>query len=170
MPLLNPTFRDAGSAPGSAAHWTLRSVCQRRRAAAFGPAPEGATEDFERWHAWFAELPLPSLVRAVFDAASRAVEGFGAWTPGVFLAAHDDARLEVAAFDGAAAEAFGAAWALGFAADWSEVGSALAPFAGGPVEAFEGWSSTSTPTYAGAAFGGAGAEDFGAGWPALGGI
>ncbi|MFI5301619.1 MAG: hypothetical protein ACHREM_26315, partial [Polyangiales bacterium] len=47
--LLNPNLRDAGASPGTAANWTLTSVCAAQRIAAFGPTPARAVENFDRW-------------------------------------------------------------------------------------------------------------------------
>lgn len=166
MPLANPNFRDPGPTPGSAAHWTINSVCQRARIAAFGPPPEGAQEDFERWSPWQGELS--TVVRAFFDLAARGFESFESWSPGVFLFALSDALLEVLSFAGADAEDFAKGWAAALALAWTDVSSSPAAFGAGPAEGFESWSPAVAPVFTAAAFGGSSAaETFETSWPAL---
>jgi hypothetical protein len=166
MPVANPNFRDPGPTPGSAAHWTLASLCQRARIAAFGPAPEGAQEDFERWSAFASELT--AVVRAFFDGATDGYESFEAWSPGVFLVALDHALVEAVAFAGAGAEDFAAVWVGAPALAWGEVTSAVAVFGADAAETFDTWQPATTAAFASAAFGISGAaETFAATWPAL---
>ena len=49
MPVLNPSFEDAGALPGEAEHWALSAMTSLEEIAGFGTAPEEAWEDFERW-------------------------------------------------------------------------------------------------------------------------
>jgi len=46
MTLLNPSFEDAGAAPGQAAHWTLLTSVAAERLAGFGPNPHRAWEEY----------------------------------------------------------------------------------------------------------------------------
>jgi hypothetical protein len=62
MGLVNPTLREEGPTPGSAAGWTLSSVTQAQRIAAFGPAPHRVAEDFERWTPFAAAFDEGDLV------------------------------------------------------------------------------------------------------------
>jgi hypothetical protein len=164
MPVANPTFADAGATPGSAAHWTIRSLCQRARIAAFGPTPEEARESFERWCSRLSRFDDVVATRAFFDAALRGFEAFAMWLPGAFLFAHDDALLEDALFAGELGEDFGNAWIPALLLAW-ESASSIATGA----ESFEAWSPAAAPTFAKAAFAGsASAEAFETSWPALG--
>ncbi len=166
MPVANPNFRDPGPTPGSAAHWTIASVCQRARLAAFGPAPEGAQEDFERWSTFHGELS--TVVRAFFDGAIDGVEAFEAWSPGAFLVALTDALLEACTFAGAGAEDFVLGWSGPPALAWWDVTSTGAAFGASAAETFDTWLPTTTASFASAAFGSSGAaETFEATWPAL---
>jgi hypothetical protein len=162
----NPNFRDPGPTPGSAAHWTISSVCQRSRIAAFGPAPEGAQEDFEPWSTWQSELS--TFVRAFFDGAIDGFETFEAWSPEVFLVAFTDSLLEACAFAGAGGEDFATGWSGPPALAWGDVASAGAAFGTGTAETFDTWPPAAPPAFASAAFSGSGAaETFEATWPAL---
>ena len=49
MPVLNPSFEDAGALPGEAEHWTLSAVTSREEIAGFGAGSEEAWDDFDRW-------------------------------------------------------------------------------------------------------------------------
>lgn len=166
MAVANPNFRDPGPTPGSAAHWTIVSLAQRARIAAFGPAPEKAQEDFERWSTWAGELT--TVVRAFFDGAIDGFEAFEAWSPGVFLVALTDALVEVFAFAGVGAEDFAAGWVGPPALAWGDVASASAAFGTGAAETFDTWLPATTAAFASAAFSSSGAaETFEATWPAL---
>jgi hypothetical protein len=166
MSVANPNFRDPGPTPGSAAHWTITSLCRRSRIAAFGPAPEGAQEDFERWSTWQSELS--TVVRAFFDSAIDGVEAFEAWSPGVFLVALTDELLEAFAFAGTGAEDFVSGWSGPPALAWGDVTSTGAAFGASAAETFDTWQRSATPSLASAAFGGSGAaETFESTWPAL---
>jgi hypothetical protein len=166
MPVANPNFGDPGPTPGSAAHWTITSMCQRARIAAFGPAPEGAQEDFERWSTWAGGLT--TVVRAFFDGAIDGFEAFEAWSPGVFLVALTDSLLEACTFAGAVAEDFAMGWTEPPALAWGDVASIGAAFGTAAAEPFDTWLPTTTAAFASAAFGSSGAaETFEATWPAL---
>jgi hypothetical protein len=166
MPVANPNFRDPGPTPGSAAHWTITSVCQRARLAAFGPAPEGAQEDFEGWSTWQGELT--TVVRAFFDGATDGFEAFEAWSPGVLLVALTDSLLAACAFAGAGLEDFATGWGGPPALAWGDVASASAAFDAGAAETFDTWLPATAAAFASAAFGSSGAaETFEATWPAL---
>jgi hypothetical protein len=167
MAVANPNFRDAGSDPGSAAHWTIRSLCQRARVAAFG-APGTAAEDFESWSAWSATLT--AVVRAFFDAAVDGIEAFGRWTPGAFLIALGEAQLEARVFGPGGPEGFVDGWFGAPLAIWADVSAAAASFGAAAAESFEGWVATAAASFANATFGGASFESFEATWPALGAV
>jgi hypothetical protein len=169
MPIANPTFADAGATPGSAARWTIRSLCRRARIAAFGPTPEEALESFERWCSHLSRFDDVVAPHAFFDAAPRGFEAFEAWLPGAFLFTHDDALLEDARFAGELSEDFGTAWVPALLLAWESATSIVASFGAAGAESFEAWTLAAPPTFANAAFAGsASAEAFKTSWPALG--
>ena len=63
MPVLNPSFEDAGALPGEAEHWALSAVTSLEEIAGFGTAPEEAWEDFDRWFATLLDAS-PRTARA----------------------------------------------------------------------------------------------------------
>lgn len=101
MPLLNPTFADAGAQPGQAAHWVLTASTNRQRVARFGDGR--GREDFEAWSLFVAELAAPSVVRDFFGR-----DGFevfeGGWANSAFLVELPTGRVVTATFAGAAVE------------------------------------------------------------------
>jgi hypothetical protein len=169
MPLLNPTLRDPGPTPGSAAHWTITSRCAAQRLAAFGPAPSRAVEDFERWWTFAPAFGEGSLVLALFDAVPRGYEAFDRCTSGTFLDSLPEVLLERCSFGGAGVDSFEGWPSTPWLARWADVAAVAALFDGGDVEAFEGWSDSPSPAWAAAAFdaGAAAAEGFAGSWPVM---
>ena len=146
MPISNPSFEEVGALPGEAAGWTLTCVCTAEQAAGFGPPPESAREDFERWLAWMDGFGEGDLVFALFDALPEAREDFeegfanetwlGAWHPGF---------AEACVFGDDVAESFDAGWATdAWARGWDEVASEAAAFGADPHEDFgvEPWRAS----------------------------
>jgi len=167
MPLLNPQLRELGPTPGSAKHWTLSSVCTAQRIAAFGPAPETAQEDFERWSVLVSAFVAGSLVLAFFDPVPKGYESFAGWNAGAFLETLPPALLEACSFAGSVAELFDGWPSAARASSWAEVSSEAAP-----VEDFEAWTAPTSPAWAAAAFspGAVPTEAFAGAWPAMTGL
>lgn len=168
MGLVNPTLRDEGPTPGSAAGWTLSSFTQAQRIAAFGPAPHRAAEDFERWAPFAAAFEEGDLVMFLFDLLPEGVEDFEeAWLDGPLLLTLEEAQLAQMAFGGASAEAFDLGWpGSPFAASWADVGALAALFGAGTEETFAGWFPSPAPAFTGALFAGnQAAESFAGAWP-----
>lgn len=168
MGLLNPTLVDPGPTPGSSAHWTLTSSCSAQRIAAFGPPPERAVEDFERWSWLVTVFPDGALVLAFFDPVPKGYEAFDAWAGGTFLEAFPEVLLDACSFGGAAVEGF--TWLSGpWAATWGDVTPDTALFGGASADDFEAWSAPVLPAWAGAAFdaGAAAAESFAGSWAVM---
>ena len=63
--------------PGQAQGWTLRTLCQRERIAAFGANPPLAWEGFEGWHALLLLLEEVSVARAFASGPQAFREGWG---------------------------------------------------------------------------------------------
>ena len=167
--LLNPTLRDPGPTPGSAAHWTLTSVCAAQRLAAFAPAPSRAWEDFERWTTLATSFPEGSVVLAFFDPVPKGYEAFDGWAGGAFLDAFPDVLLDPFLFAGVATEAFDGWLTAPWASTWADVAPDVATFGGAPVDDFEAWSAPLSPAWANATFapGAGAAEPFEAAWTAM---
>jgi hypothetical protein len=164
MGLVNPTLREEGLTPGSAAGWTLSSFTQAQRLAAFGPAPHRAREDFARWAPFAAAFEEGDLVMALFDPLPEGVEDFEeAWLDGPLLLGLGEAQLATLLFAGAPAEAFD----LGpFAASWGDVGALAVSFGMGSEETFSGWFPLPAPIFSAVLFGGnQSAESFAGTWP-----
>ena len=168
MALLNPTLRDEGPTPGSAAHWTLTSVCTAQRIAAFGPAPVRAVEDFERWTPVATAFADGALVLAFFDPIPKGYEGFVSWGAEPFLEALPVALVEPAAFGADGVEGF--AWLTApWAAVWPDVAAEPARFGDASFEDFEGWAPAWLARLAPAAFDGGAThvEAFAGVWTAM---
>jgi hypothetical protein len=138
MPLLNPTFADAGPQPGEAARWTITAVTRLEAIAAFGGV---GREDFERWSAFLTSLAGLTVVRAFFGR-----DGFEEFER-PFLFELPTGRVVTCSFGGRDVETWTrpAPWLddwsrvtstlglaepfvrAGFVADWSGVTSAAAP-------------------------------------------
>jgi hypothetical protein len=151
MPLLNPTFADAGALPGEAARWTITAVTRLEAIAAFGGV---GREDFERWSALLASLAGLTVVRAFFGR-----DGFEEFER-PFLFTLPTGRVVTCSFGGRDVETWSrpAPWlddwsrvpstpgltelfaGPGFVADWSSVVSTAAP-----TETFSGaWRRAAT--------------------------
>ena len=149
MGLLNPTLHDAGATPGSALHWSLSSTCAAERIAAFGPAPERAVEDFERWSPLVAAFELGVLVLAFFDPVPQGFEAFEVWAGGTFLDAFPEVLLQATAFGVETLDGWlSAPWAGG----WGDVVGEAALFGGQPRDDFESWALTPATVWTNATF------------------
>ncbi|WNG39354.1 hypothetical protein F0U61_41090 [Archangium violaceum] len=139
MGLLNPSFEEEGPLPGEARHWTLTAVTSREVLAGFGPAPEEAWEDFERWHSLRASLDDVPLSRAFFDSSSEGHEDFDeGWANAVFLTELPPAQVLPFPFNGGTTEDCESGWAnVPYARSWGEVASSAGLFDGEPHEDFE---------------------------------
>jgi hypothetical protein len=179
MPLLNPSFEDAGALPGEAEHWTLTAVTSLEVLGAFGTAPEDAWEDFDRWYALLDSLDDVTVVLAFFDSALKGYEAFeSGWANVVYLYELPPAQLVTCAFGGGAVEDCESGWSnVPYAREWADVAAATGVFDGEPREDFEdGWRSNEAFawTWAGVmsstAMFDAGAqsvEDFNSGWTSM---
>jgi len=157
--LLNPTFQEAGPTPGSAKSWRIVASVRAERLVAFGPSPERAREDFERWGTLLEAFPAGSLVLAFFDKKPQGRETFEGWTGGVFLDELGPALLKAALFAGKPVDTMD--WGGPLHTTWDEVSATAAPLGADDVEAFESWTLPTTPAFAATAFG---TETFEATW------
>ena len=143
MPVLNPSFEDAGLLPGEAEHWTLVTVTSLEAIAGFGADPELAFEGFERWvELWLAFEDVP-VVRAFFDPAPEGLEDFEeAWENDLYLFQLPPAQQIAASFGPDDIEDCEAGWDNdSFAMSWAEVAGVAGVFDGEPREDFEDqWS------------------------------
>lgn len=139
MPVENPSFETAGSAPGLAEHWTLRTATARERIAGFGPAPHRAWEDFERWFSLVPTLEPGNVALALFDPLAEGYEDFeDAWDNDVYLTALPTGNVLTAPFGGGAVEDLEDGWStVPYARAWEEVTGATGVFDGEPREDFE---------------------------------
>lgn len=179
MVLENPSFEDAGSSPGEAAHWTLTAVTSLEVLAGFGGDPEEGWEDFERWSTLLASLDDVTVVLAFFDSALKGYEEFeSGWANLVYLYELPPAQLVACAFGGGAVEDCGTGWNNEpYLRDWAVVTAATGVFDGEPREDFEdqwreneSFASTWAAVTASAALFDAGAqpvEDFNNGWTTI---
>jgi len=146
MPVLNPSFEDAGLLPGEAEHWTLASVTSLESIAGFGADPELAREGFERWGALWLALEDVPVVRAFFDTSPEGLEDFEeVWENDLYLwelppaqqlpasFGPDEVAGVVGVFDGEPREDFEDQWSgnQAFAWTWGAVTSAAALFDAG---------------------------------------
>lgn len=173
MGIANSTFAEAGALPGSAKGWTVVSVCQAERWAAFGASPPTAYEDFEGWAARRVHFEGDELALGFFGPQGIGHESFArGWSNDLYQHDLAPALAATALFDGEADERFD--WAGRLLATWSSVGAIGALFNSGGEggEWFElGWSNnafrfswlfvTSSP----ATFSGAPVETFQGAWP-----
>lgn len=137
MPIRNPTFSEAGSAPGLPRYWTLSSLVRAERVAGFGPAPERGVEDFERWYTFRAAFEQTE--RAFFDARPEGfedfAEGFGTDT---YAWRFEDTQNARASFASEPREAFDRGFSNDpFLVRWADVSAVSALFVGVPSERFE---------------------------------
>ena len=176
MPVLNPSFEDAGALPGEAEHWTLSAVTSLEEIAGFGTALEEAWEDFERWFELLDSIDDVVVVLAFFDSALKGYEEFeSGWANVVYLYDLPPAQLVTATFDGLAAEECETGWSnVPYAREWADVTAATGVFDGEPREDFEDqWRSNQLYAWTWAAVtsstamfdaGAQAVEDFNNGW------
>lgn len=166
--LLNPNFHDPGVHPGEAASWTLRTLCQAQRIAAFGPIPERAVEDFERWIELHTSFGQGDIAIAMFDALAEGYEDFEeGWNGGPLLTELTGGNADPALFDGNDFDDMEAGWLPSlFVSAWSDVIGEVSEFDGISVERFETWTSPTSVSWPGAMFDGGtiGAETFAGTW------
>lgn len=171
MSLVDPTLREPGPTPGSAKGWTIASVCQAQRLAAFGPSPARAREDFERWSDLLVTFPDGGLVLAFFDAAPEGYEDFEeGWTTSAFISEFSDALLDACTFGGGSIEDMESGWLTSpFVRAWADVIGQAALFGGAPVEDFETWLAAGSIAFTPASFDGGikSAETFEGTWTAM---
>ncbi|PIE65644.1 MAG: hypothetical protein CSA24_02290 [Deltaproteobacteria bacterium] len=144
MPILNPSFEDAGAHPGEAEHWILQAFTGLRRIAGFGPAPHRSWEDFERWFALTHDLDGIPVAIAFFDPLAEGVEDFEeVWDNDLYLNELPTGQVVTAAFGGGAGEDMKDGWSNApYATTWADVGGVIGLFDAEPREGFEeGWRS-----------------------------
>ncbi|OGR04453.1 MAG: hypothetical protein A2284_09430 [Deltaproteobacteria bacterium RIFOXYA12_FULL_61_11] len=142
MTLLNPSFEDAGAAPGQAAHWTLITSVAAERLAGFGPDPHRAWEDFERWSELVLSLGQGDVALAFFDPLAEGFEDFeDGWDNDLYLIELPSGHVIAAPFGGGAVEDLEEGWDnVPYARAWEEVAGVTGIFDGEPVEDFnEQW-------------------------------
>lgn len=178
MAILNPSFEDAGAAPGEAEHWTLVTATALERIAGFGPAPHEAWDGFDRWFDLALVFADGALALAFFDPLAEGVEDFNeAWANDLYLTELPTGQVIVAPFGGGAVEDMEGGWAnVPYATAWEDVAGVIGQFDGEPREDFEDqWRSNQAFIWAWefaigviAAFDGGGDtdEDFENGWTA----
>ena len=139
MPILNPSFEDAGAEPGLAEHWTLMSHVAGQRVAGFGPPPHRGWEDFERWFEHLASFPPGALAIAFFDPVAEGFEDFEeAWDNDFYLTELPSGQVITAPFGGSAVEDMEDGWSNEpYALGWNDVTASTAVFDGEPREDFE---------------------------------
>ena len=138
--IANPTFQTAGSGPGLAAAWTLRSSCAREAIAAF--APDDSVESFETWWTWSGVLGTAAL--APF-APNGTIEDFDAWPNALFAF-----ELSPGLVDGTLTDGFDTGWWQGTAVfGWDAVQAVAGVFANGEAsETFDDWPVGATYLFA----------------------
>ena len=176
MAISNPSFEDAGAAPGQAEHWTMRTAASLERIAAFGPDPHRAWEDFERWFDLVLALSPGDVALGFFDPLAEGLEDFEeAWANDLYMTELPSGLVVTATFGGGAVEDLEDGWDnVPYARAWEEVAGVTGVFDGEPREDFEdqwrsnqsyawSWGSVTSAT---AMFGGGAQnrEDFENGW------
>ena len=139
MAIANPSFEDAGAAPGQAEHWTLRTSASLERIAGFGPDPYRAWEDFERWFDLMLSLGPGDVTLAFFDPLAEGYEDFEeAWDNDLYMTELPSGQVVTAPFGGGAVEDLEDGWDnTAYAWSWDDVGSVTGSFDGEPREDFE---------------------------------
>ena len=139
MPILNPSFEDAGAQPGEAEHWALQAFTGLRRIAGFGPVPHTAREAFERWFELRISFGLGDLALALFDPLAEGHEDFEeAWDNDLYLTELPTGQVITAPFGGGAAEDMEDGWSnVPYATTWAEVAGVIGLFDAEPREDFE---------------------------------
>ncbi len=102
--IANPTFDEAGTTPGSAASWTLRTRVQGEAIAGFDAPREHGDESFELWST-FEGVLTDDASRAFFALAGWESFEVG-WTLRSFVDALDAAMVVAAVFDASVFETF----------------------------------------------------------------
>ncbi|MBN2197508.1 MAG: hypothetical protein JW751_32315, partial [Polyangiaceae bacterium] len=140
----NPSFEDAGTLPGDAAHWTLTAVTSLEEIAGFGALPEQAWEDFERWFELLAELDSVLTSRAFFAPGTDGFESFTTgWGAGAYLFELPPAQVVPGQFSADNVEDCETGWSnASFYWSWDGVPAATGTFDGESREDFEdSWRS-----------------------------
>jgi len=178
MPISNPSYEDAGAAPGQAEHWTMSTAAALERIAGFGPDPFRAWEDFERWFELVLSLGAGDVALAFFDPLAEGYEDFEeAWANDIYMTELPSGQVVTAPFGGGAVEDLENGWSNdAYAWAWGEVAGVTGIFDGEPREDFEdqwrsnqsyAWSWGSVTSQAAMFDGGAqNREDFENGWSA----
>ncbi len=137
MALANPSFEDAGSLPGDAAHWTLTAVTRLEAVAGFGTSPPQAFESFERWSSFVDALAGVTTVAAFVDGGRDGYEDFEeAWANSLYLRELQAAVL--VPLHTPVAETFDATWSgAAYVLAWGAVASDAATFGAQGAEDFE---------------------------------
>ena len=151
MAILNPSFEDAGAAPGEAEHWTIVTVTSLERIAGFGPAPHRAWEDFERWFDLLLAFGPGQLALAFFDPIAEGFEDFEeAWANDHYMTELPAGQVITAAFGGGAVEDMESGWAnVPYTTAWEDVAAVVGMFDGEPGEDFEEqWRSNESYAFA----------------------
>jgi len=147
MAILNPSFEDAGAQQGEAEHWTLQSFTGLRRIAGFGPVPDRAWEDFDRWFELLDDLEGITVAIALFDPLAEGYEDFeDAWDNDVYLTELPTGQVITAPFSGGAVEDMEDGWSnVPYATAWEDVAGVIGLFDAEPREDFEEqWRSNQT--------------------------
>jgi len=139
MAISNPSFEDAGAAPGRAEHWTMRTAAALERIAGFGPDPHRAWEDFERWFDLVLSLGPGDVALAFFDPLAEGYEDFEeAWDNDLYMTELPSGLVVTAPFGGGAVEDLEEGWDnVPYARAWEEVAGVTGVFDGEPREDFE---------------------------------
>ena len=165
--ITNASFQVAGTTPGSALAWTLRSSCAREAVAGFTPGDNA--EGFERWAVWVGALGnavvapfLPNGTVESFDVwpnplfaleltgglvGATATETFeSGWGVGTLELAWRTVHALIGAFVGGSPRELFAGWQPGAVYAFAFPAGSLrgAPFVAGPVEIFQGWTTPNT--------------------------
>jgi len=142
VPILNPSFEDAGAQPGEAEHWTLQAFTGLRRIAGFGPVPHRASEDFERWFELQGDFDGVTVALALFDPLAEGYEDFNeAWDNDLYLTELPTGQVITAPFGGGAVEDMEDGWSnVPYATAWEDVAGVIGLFDAEPREDFnEQW-------------------------------
>src|SRR5690606_6228036 len=130
MAILNPSFEDAGAAPGEAEHWTIVTVTSLERIAGFGPAPHRAWEDFERWFDLLLAFGPGQLALAFFDPIAEGFEDFEeAWANDLYMTELPAGQVITAPFGGGAVEDMESGWPnVPYTTAWEDVAAVVGMF------------------------------------------
>ena len=111
--------------------------------AGFGPSPESAWEDFERWFEWLGSLHDIVVVLAFFGAGDGFESFEKGWANAAYIRELPPAQLARCALGDDEIEDFEAGWSNApFDREWDEVAALVGLFQGEPREGFEAaWRS-----------------------------